>query len=98
MTKTEFLGQGIADLRVALQDIFEDPDGELGEMTKPHLIKFAKQNWDTVEGWYNTTDNEEGEPVSQEEMDETPLDPEPELSPVGSPVTPDQSNPTTNLA
>ncbi len=103
MTKTEFLRQGIDDLRTALLDIFEDPDGELVEMTKPELIAFARENWDAVESWYNTApDTEEpaedvvepeasAEPVSQGEMDDTPLDLEPEPTLGESVATPDES-------
>ncbi len=111
MTKTEFLRQGIDDLRTALLDIFEDPDGELVEMNKPQLIAFARENWDTISGWYNTTPDPEPEspeeiaaavlPPAEPEVEEAPLDLEPEPTPDESVATPDESDwegdPGTNL-
>ena len=106
MTKTEFLRQGIDDLRTALLDIFEDPDGELVEMAKPQLIAFARENWNAIDDAINAAVEEptvlepaedvvepeaSAEPVSQGEMDDTPLDLEPEPTLGESVATPDES-------
>ena len=92
MTRKEYLKQGVDILRADLLTIFEDPDGELAEMTKPHLIVFAKENWDTIEdslaSRIDTAPEEEPaedvvepEPSAEPEeegVEEDPLDLEPE--------------------
>ncbi len=65
MTKTEFLNQGVDDLRAALQGIFEDPEGEFAEMNKPALLEFARNNWDTIDDAINAAVEEPTEPEAE---------------------------------
>ena len=101
MTKKEFLSQKVDDLRASLLEMFEDPEGELAEMTKQPLIAFAKENWDHIE---DTLAEEAVEPGEDEEEVEAPLDPEPEPVLEESPATMSladdewQGDPSTNLA
>ncbi len=70
MNKTEFLKQSVKDIRTTLQALFEDPDGEFVGMNKSDLKEFSKDNWDDIQGFLDTDD-------TVEEVEETPLDPEP---------------------
>ncbi len=136
MKKQEFLSQGVDILRAELLAMFEDPNGELAEMTKQPLIAFAKENWDHIKeslaSRVDTAPEDEGddaatpeemaevagtdEPESPEEIaaavlppeevEEAPLDLEPEPTADESVATPDESeededswqgNPGTNL-
>ena len=102
MTKTEFLKQGVGELRDALKGMFEDPEGEFDQMTKKPLVEFAKENWDEIED--RLSEPEAAEDVVEEEADaEVPLDQAPEPIVEESPPTPERSdgsatNPKTNLA
>ncbi len=101
MTKKQFLAQKVDDLRASLLEMFSDPEGELANMTKQPLIRFAKNNWDHIE---DTLAAEQIDEVEEEE--EVPLDPEPEPVAAESPATAVmslsdedwQGNPGTNLA
>ena len=111
MTKKEFLKQGVDELRAALLSMFEDPDGELAEMTKQPLIKFAQENWANIapnleQDEAPETEDPEDPEVETEEVQEDPLDLEPEPTVDESVAIPDESeeeedgwqgNPGTNL-
>jgi len=103
MTIEEFLAQGVDALRQGLLNMFEDPDGELVEMRKPALLKFARQNRDTIEDLLvgDTPDPEPDEDVvepepsaepEEEEVEEDPLDlePEPTTGETESPPSPSE--------
>ncbi len=95
MTIEEFLAQGVDDLRLGLQNIFEDPAGEFVEMRKPALLDFARTNRDAIEEYLSATEPSD-EP--EEEMGETPLGQEPEPAEEESAATPGwEGNPKTNL-
>ncbi len=112
MNKQEFLSQGVDDLRTALLGMFDDPDGELAEMTKQPLIKFARENWSDIAPNLEQPETAEEiasavlppEDVETEEVEESPLDLEPEPTVDESVATPEryeddswEGNPGTNL-
>lgn len=69
MTKTEFRSLGVDEMRSTLQEIFEDPEGEFEEMGKEQMYRFAKDNWEAVEAFFDQPAPEVIEPETLETIE-----------------------------
>lgn len=67
MNKTEFRKLPAEEVRAIMQEVFEDPDGELETMSKKDMLVVASANWSVLEDYFDNPPEivEEPEPVEE---------------------------------